>query len=288
MNGTHVTDPSGRPRMEQLEPRILLDAAVEQQAVELFGGSPAAGVPDGSPGLGDLSVVFQEYVPPAGPAGPSPALYPQAVPASSFSETNSAALRSPDADSTTQQQIVTFPDPQLEAAIREAINKPSGDIYSSELEGIVDLDASIRWIQDLDGLEYCSNLERLDLSWNRIISISPLRDLYSLRDLCLNQNYGSSPDQLPQFRLRTGPQPTRRACRLVACVRQGIRCMSYGFRRPAKANAKAVAANVARRGANSQTEARAPSPGLGTSSGSWPKCTRGFRGRKLIGHSYLR
>ncbi len=30
---------------------------------------------------------------------------------------------------------VTFPDPNLEIAIREAINKPEGSIYPSDLEG---------------------------------------------------------------------------------------------------------------------------------------------------------
>jgi len=30
-------------------------------------------------------------------------------------------------------EIVTFPDPNLEAAIREAIGKPTGDIFQSDL-----------------------------------------------------------------------------------------------------------------------------------------------------------
>ena len=35
-----------------------------------------------------------------------------------------------------QDIVVTFPDPNLEAAIREAIGKPSGEIYDTDLESI--------------------------------------------------------------------------------------------------------------------------------------------------------
>ena len=33
--------------------------------------------------------------------------------------------------------VVTFPDAKLDAAIREAIGKPTGDIYQSDLEGLI-------------------------------------------------------------------------------------------------------------------------------------------------------
>ena len=38
---------------------------------------------------------------------------------------------------------VTFPDPNLNATIREAIGKPVGDIYESDLEELLTLDASM-------------------------------------------------------------------------------------------------------------------------------------------------
>lgn len=59
--------------------------------------------------------------------------------------------------------LVAFPDPNLEAAIREALNKASGPIYASELAGLVSLSASGRGIQGLSGLEYCINLSGLSL-----------------------------------------------------------------------------------------------------------------------------
>ena len=34
------------------------------------------------------------------------------------------------------QEVVEFPDPNLEAAVREAIGRPTGDIYASDLLGL--------------------------------------------------------------------------------------------------------------------------------------------------------
>ena len=44
--------------------------------------------------------------------------------------------------------VITFPDPNLDAAIREAIDKPTGDIYQSDLDGLSYLSASSRGIAD--------------------------------------------------------------------------------------------------------------------------------------------
>ena len=59
--------------------------------------------------------------------------------------------------------VVVIPDSGLQAAIREALNKPQGDIYASELAWLRELDAASRGIQDLQGLEYCTSLEALGL-----------------------------------------------------------------------------------------------------------------------------
>jgi len=47
---------------------------------------------------------------------------------------------------------VTFPDANLEAAIRDAINKPEGPIFTFDLDGLTSLNAF--GITDLTGLEY--------------------------------------------------------------------------------------------------------------------------------------
>ena len=83
---------------------------------------------------------------------------------------------------------VTFPDPSLEAAIREAINKPKGPIYTGQLEELIYLDASQKDITDLAGLEHCTNLTMLYLDHNHITDISPLSGLTNLTGLSLNNN----------------------------------------------------------------------------------------------------
>ena len=84
--------------------------------------------------------------------------------------------------------VVNTPDPNLEAAIREAIEKPIGDIYESDLLGLAKLYASGRDITDLNGLEYCTNLIQLSLRNNQISDISPLSGLSSLTTLDIGDN----------------------------------------------------------------------------------------------------
>jgi len=83
---------------------------------------------------------------------------------------------------------VTFPDPNLEAAIREALTNPSGPIYAAELAGLTRLQASSKGIENLSGLQYCTNLTSLSLGSNEISDISPLGDLINLTDLNLESN----------------------------------------------------------------------------------------------------
>jgi len=87
-----------------------------------------------------------------------------------------------------EERSVHFPDPNLEAAIREAIGKATGDIYASDLQRLTHLDARERGIADLTGLEYCTNLTHLYLLQNEISDVSPLSNLVSLRVLWLDHN----------------------------------------------------------------------------------------------------
>ncbi len=72
------------------------------------------------------------------------------------------------------QEAVHFPDPKLEAAIREAIDKPTGNIYPSDLAELTTLYAWEKNITDLDGLEHCIDLTWLTFRNNHISDISPL------------------------------------------------------------------------------------------------------------------
>jgi Leucine-rich repeat (LRR) protein len=83
---------------------------------------------------------------------------------------------------------VKFPDPNLEATIRAAINRPEGTIYPEDLEQLKRLEAKEKSIKDITGLEYCCNLENINLYRNQIINISPLSGLVNLKSLDLTDN----------------------------------------------------------------------------------------------------
>ncbi|MFC2000032.1 fibronectin type III domain-containing protein, partial [Chloroflexota bacterium] len=92
------------------------------------------------------------------------------------------------ADYTFATTGVNFPDPNLEAAIREATGKTTGDITKADLEGLTELDATDDGITNLTGLQYCTNLTVLILAFNQITNFSPLENLTSLTQLWLNWN----------------------------------------------------------------------------------------------------
>jgi len=104
--------------------------------------------------------------------------------------------------------IVSFPDPGLEVAIREAIGKPTGDILESDLVGLTELYAVSRGISDLTGIGHCSDLLELNLTDNRISDLTPLVGLTKLTELYLIYNPSLSNlapiavlTQLPALRL---------------------------------------------------------------------------------------
>jgi len=85
-------------------------------------------------------------------------------------------------------ETVTFPDANLEAAVRSAIGKTSEDIYRSDLRDLTVLSANSKGIADLGGLEYCTCLTHLSLRGNRISDLTPLCNLASLMQLDLGDN----------------------------------------------------------------------------------------------------
>lgn len=87
-----------------------------------------------------------------------------------------------------QEFVVTFPDPAFEALIREALNKPTGDITNLEMRVITVLNGNSRGIYDLTGIEHCRNLEELSLNFNSVSDISLLSNLIYLKILNMGWN----------------------------------------------------------------------------------------------------
>ncbi len=99
---------------------------------------------------------------------------------------------------------VDFPDAALQAIIRQAINKPAGDIYPSDLQALTVLNAGNAGITDIHGVEYCTNLQTLNLYQNNISDISPLVGLAKLQGLWLYMNQISSISPLAGLSSLTG------------------------------------------------------------------------------------
>ena len=86
-------------------------------------------------------------------------------------------------------ESVDIPDPNLRAAIAEALGKvPNAAIAVEEMEGLGRLVAPDRGIKNLTGLQSAINLSRLSLRNNQISNISPIAGLTELRELWLNEN----------------------------------------------------------------------------------------------------
>ncbi len=113
-----------------------------------------------------------------------------------YEGTNIIRIRAFDADNNvgldgltvTYSNVVNFPDSGLEAAVRAEINKPTGDITTTDLTGMTSLAAAGYAITNLEGLQYCTNLTLLELDSNNISDISQLAGLTQLTQLYLGVN----------------------------------------------------------------------------------------------------
>src|SRR6267142_6132858 len=85
-------------------------------------------------------------------------------------------------------QVVNIPDPQLEAAIRTAINKPSGPITVTDMQSMTNLPASGRAITNLTGLDKATNLRTNDLGFNQVSDLTPITGLTNLTQFIASWN----------------------------------------------------------------------------------------------------
>ena len=82
-----------------------------------------------------------------------------------------------------------IPDPNLYAAIAEALNKsPADSITVADIERLTRIDADERGISDLTGLEHATRLERIEFRRNSISDLSPLAGLIRLNNIKLRGN----------------------------------------------------------------------------------------------------
>ena len=89
---------------------------------------------------------------------------------------------------TTLAQEVSIPDPGLNAAIREALQKPFGPLTEQDLLSLTNLNASRRNVKSIVGLEAARNLVSLDLQINRLTNFSLPSELTKLSTLDVSVN----------------------------------------------------------------------------------------------------
>ena len=69
------------------------------------------------------------------------------------------------------QQPVAIEDPNLEAAIRESVNKPDGPLTTADMARLTFLSARRQDIASIEGLSTASNMVVLDLAFNQLASV---------------------------------------------------------------------------------------------------------------------
>ena len=85
-------------------------------------------------------------------------------------------------------EVISLPDANLEAVVRDELGISGGDITDDDMAALHVLDADEKKISDLSGLEYAVNLRDLDLEDNQVSDLGPLANLTNLRDLDLGDN----------------------------------------------------------------------------------------------------
>lgn len=116
----------------------------------------------------------------------------QAVPASATisSETITTIQKAEDINITDENsEIVNIPDENLKKALNKELNQDEDSkITKAQMESITQLYLFDLQIESLEGLQYCINLNKLDIMKNNITDLSPIKELDKLAYLNIGQN----------------------------------------------------------------------------------------------------
>lgn len=103
-------------------------------------------------------------------------------------------------ETTDESEVIVFNDDVLEGLVRDAMNKPEGDITAADAAAVTELDFQMQgvdpdqpYIHNLDALKYFVNLTYLGLGYavqnaddpNGVVDISPLSTMTKLESLQL-------------------------------------------------------------------------------------------------------
>lgn len=93
-------------------------------------------------------------------------------------------------DTTCPEDSELFPDPNFEKVIRNALDKLEGEIAKEDLLSIFNLfNYGYQYpIYNISGIEYCKNLESMNLHYNKMENLSYIKDLQFLSSLNLAEN----------------------------------------------------------------------------------------------------
>ena len=110
-----------------------------------------------------------------------------------------------------------FADPNLEAAVRKAAGRPTGNLTPADLAAVKELLIPGASVLALGGIEELVNLTRLDLAKTPVRDIAPLARLGNLAELNLSDTF------VTDFR----PLASCRSLRVLSLDRTGISDLSF-------------------------------------------------------------
>ena len=91
------------------------------------------------------------------------------------------------------------PNPVIEAAIRYAAKKPTGELTEADLEKVTRLYLENKNLTSVKGLENLTQLEELNLRRNQLTDVTSLEKLTKLEELYLENNPGLTKAQIDEL-----------------------------------------------------------------------------------------